>query len=215
MYLAGIINDVLESKKDKLIGKSTPFYICNVLNRAFKKIEPFKFKFESYTDYSKDDYSVSGIYDMDDDVKYIILNFSKHKTFFLKPEKWNEFKFAISQVCQHEAIHQCQWSMVTDPSIRSIEKDKLDFRNMEGPISEEQEYLADPDEIDAYGHDIAMEIKYFYPKKDPYFVLNNINKHRKIWSYNYYKKIFKNEDWSEIRHRLLKKTYKWMPYVNV
>jgi len=215
MYLAGTINDVLESKKDRLIGRSSYFYICDVLNRAFKKVEPFKFKYETYVDYSKEDFSVSGIYDQETDKKYIILNFSKAcKTFTIEPSKWKEFKFAVSQVCQHESIHQCQWSMVADPSLK-VTNEKLDFRNTEGTLSEDQEYLADPDEIDAYAHDIAMEIAYFYPKKDPYFVLNNINKHRKLWSYNYYKRTYKNEDWSEIKNRLLKKTYKWIPYVHV
>lgn len=214
MYLAGLINDVLESKKDKLIGRSSYFYITSVLNRAFSRKEPFKFRYETFEDYSREDYSVSGMYDMDEDVKYIILNFPKScKTFTLKPEKWKEFKFAVSQVCQHEAIHQCQWSMVSDPSLRDRQKEKLDFRIEQD--DEDMDYLADPDEIDAYAHDIAMEIKFFYPKKDPYKVLQNINKHKKLWSYNYYKKTFKGEDWEEIRHHLFKKTYKWIPYVNV
>ena len=214
MYLARTINDVLESKKDNLVGRSSHFYICDVLNRAFKKVEPFRFKFETYKDYGKNDYSVSGIYDQETDKKYIVLNFSKScKTFTLKPEKWKEFKFSVSQVCQHEAIHQCQWSMVTDPSLK-VTSDKLDFRQ-EQDEDNDKEYLADPDEIDAYGHDIAMEIIYYYPRKNPYLVLKDINKYRKIWSYNYYKRVFKDEDWTSVRHRLLKRTYKWIPYVQI
>lgn len=214
MYLAETINGVLDSKKHKLIGKSTHFYICGVLNRAFQSVEPFKFKFETYDGYGKEDYSVSGIYDQESDKKYIILNFSKNsKKFNITPQKWEEFKFAISQVCQHEAIHQCQWSRVSDPSLRSI-SEKLDFR-LEQDSGDDKSYLADPDEIDAYGHDIAMEIKFCYPKKDPYKVLGDINKHRKLWSYNYYKKTFKNHEWSEIKKRLLKKTYEWIPYVHI
>lgn len=216
MYLAKTINEVLESKKDKLIGRPTYYYICHVLNKAFSNIEPFKFKHETYEEYGIEDYSVSGIYDMEEDVKYIILNFPKScKTFTLKPERWKEFKFAVSQVCQHEAIHQCQWSYVSDPQLRERDKEKLDFRNTEGSIDEEQEYLADTDEIDAYGHDIAMEIAFYYPKKNPYKVLQDINKHRKIWSYKYYKRTYKNEDWSLIRNRLLKKAYKWIPHVHI
>ena len=213
MYLAETINGVLESKKDKLIGTSSYFYICNVLNKAFSKVEPFKFKYETYEDYGDEDYSLSGIYDMEKDKKYIILNFTKtQKNFTLKPEKWKEFKFGISQVCQHEAIHQSQWSFRDS---YSIEQEKLDFRNIEGTIEEEQEYLSDIDEIEAYAHDIAMEILYFYPKKNPYEVLSNINKHRKLWSYKYYKTTFKNEEWSDIKHRLLKKTFKWIPSIKL
>lgn len=211
MYLAKTIDQVLESKKDKLIGRSSPFYICGVLNRAFKKVEPFKFKFETYEDYGNEDYSISGIYDMEEDKKYVILNFPKSvKTFNITPKMWHDFKFSVSQVCQHESIHQCQWSFRDSTD---CDKETLDFRIREDSISEDQEYLSDVDEIDAYGHDIAMEIKHFYPKKDPYKVLANINSHRKIWSYKYYKKTFKNEDWSGIKNHLLKKTYKWLPYV--
>lgn len=214
MYLAKTINDILESKKNKLIGRSSYFYICDVLTRAFRSVEPFKFKFETYREYDKEDYSVSGIFDAEKNVRYIVLNFpTSCKTFNLKPSKWKDFKFAISQVCQHEAIHQCQWLARGGDYV--LNQEKLDFRNIEGTIEEEQLYLADPDEIDAYGHDIAMEIKYFYPKKDPIVVLSNINRHRKLWSYVYYKKTFKNEDWSQIRNRLIKKTHRWLPYVTV
>ena len=213
MYLANLIDDVLESKKDKLVGRPSYFYICDVLNRAFRKVEPFKFKYETYNEYLSGDYSVSGIYDMDEDVKYIVLNFSKNcKTFNLRPETWRDFKFSISQVCQHESIHQHQWQF-RDAS--DFEKESLDFRNIDGPVDEDQEYLSDPDEIDAYAHDIAMEIKYCYPKKDPYLVLRNINRYKKLWSYNYYKKTFRGEDWSEIKHRLYKKTFRWIPHVTV
>lgn len=213
MYLAGLIDDILESKKDKLVGRSTYFYICNVLNRAFKPHDPYKFKFETYEEYDKNDYSISGVYDMDEDTKYIVLNFPKScKTFTLKSDKWEEFKFGISQVCQHESIHQCQWSY-RNPDCYP-EREQLDFRNKENR-EEDQEYLADPDEIDAYAHDIAMEIKFYYPKKDPHKVLQNANRYRKLWSYKYYRNTFKGEDWSEIRHLLLKKTFKWLPHVRV
>lgn len=211
MYLANKIEEVLESKKSKLIGHPSYFYICDVLTRGFRKVEPYKFKYETYTDYSKEDYSVAGLYDMETDKKYVILNFSKNcKTFNLSEKNWKDFKFSISQVCQHEKIHQCQWQ---HRDISGLEHAPLEFRNKIETKEEEQEYLLDPDEIDAYGHDIAMEIKYFYPKKDPYQVLSNISRYKKIWSYKYYKDTFKGEDWSHVKHRLCKKVYKWMPHV--
>lgn len=213
MYLAGLIDDILESKKSKLIGKSSYFHICDVLNRSFRKHEPFKFKFETYDEYSRNDYSISGLYDMEDDVRYVVLNFSKScKTFNITEKHWKDFKFSISQVCQHETIHQCQWQL---RDTTNLDTEPLEFRNKTNTNEEEQLYLADPDEIDAYAHDIAMEIRFLYPKKDPYKVLSEINRHKKLWSYNYYKKTFRGGDWSIIRNRLLKKTYKWLPYVTV
>ena len=213
MYLAPAIDQVLEDKKSKLLGRPTYYQIAVTLTRVYKKADiPFQFRFETFDDYGPDDLSVSGLYDMEEDIKYIILNFPKEqKHYSITNENWRDFKFAVSQVCQHETIHELQW--------QNREKDgepcTIDFRNLTGSISEEKEYLADIDEIDAYGHDIAMEIRFCYPKKDPYEILRTIDKRKKLWSYNYYKKIYKGDDWSRIKKRLLKKTFQWMPYVTV
>lgn len=211
MYLASTIDQILEDKKPKLIGKPSYFYIANTLNRSFKKTLPFKFRFETFDDYGPDDFSISGLYDMEEDVKYIIFNFpTERKHYKINNDNWRDLKFAISQVCQHETIHQLQWQHRKKLDVESAE---LDFRNLSGDISEDKEYLADIDEIDAYGHDIAMEIKFCYPKKDPYDILRTIDSRKKLWSYNYYKKTYKGDDWYDIKKRLLKKTYQWLPYV--
>lgn len=213
MYLASAIDQVLEDKKSKLLGRPTYYQIAGILTRGYKRADmPFKFRFETFEDYSPEDISVSGLYDMEEDVKYIILNFPKEtKRYTITKDNWREFKFAVSQVCQHETIHQLQWQNRETDGVPCT----IDFRNLSGSVSEEKEYLADIDEIDAYGHDIAMEIKFCYPKKDPYEILKTIDSRKKLWSYNYYKKIFKGDDWSKIKNRLLKKTYQWMPYVTV
>ena len=86
MYLAPIIDSVLESKKDKLLGKPTYFYITDVLNRAFKKTEPFIFRFELYEEYVKNEYSVTGLFDMLAGDRHVVLNLSKSvKTFNITP----------------------------------------------------------------------------------------------------------------------------------
>lgn len=214
MFLADQINQTLDKQKDKLIGKPSYFYITSTLTRSFTKANiPFKFKYETYEDYSAEDFSVAGLYDMDTNHKYVILNFStSKKTYNITPEKWRDFKFAISQVCQHETIHELQWQYRDDTM---YEKAPLEFRSTATSNEEEKDYLADPDEIDAYGHDIAMEIKYLYPKHDPYRILETIGSRRKLWSYNYYKKTFRGDDWSHIKNRLLKKTYQWLPHTTI
>jgi hypothetical protein len=214
MYLANKIDEVLESKKQRLMGNSSYYYICDVLNRGFKRVEPFSFRFETYADYDREDFSVAGLYDMESDRKYVILNFAKkYKAFKITEKNWKDFKFATSQVCQHELIHQLQWNR--RPMDDDFESEPLEFRNKDSSKEEEREYLSDVDEIDAYGHDIAMEIRYFYPNKNPYSVLRSLSRHRKVWSYRYYKDTFKGGDWCDIRKRLLKKTYMWLPYVTV
>ena len=210
MYLAKHIDDVLESKKSKLLGTSGYYKFVSTLNRAFNQ-KDLKFKFESFADIEKDFYSVSGLYDMSKDTRYVILNFSERTLdITLKEDSWNDFKFFISQVIQHETIHQNQW-IQREEVVDSLD---CDFKILFGSSNKEEEmdYLSDPDEIDAYAHDIAMEIKYFYPKKDPYNVLKNINKLRKIPSFSIYKKTFRGYEWDDIKKGLLLKTYKWIPY---
>ena len=210
MYLADTINEVLESRKDALIGSTTYCSICFDLTSAFALTDPYFFRYET-RDYEANDFAVSGVYDMGKNVKHIIFNFSdKQKHIEITENNWVDLKFAISQACQHESIHQCQWQ---HRDINRYEVEPCDFKSIApGSPVEEQSYLADADEIDAYAHDIAMEIKHYYPKKNPYDVLSNIHRRRKVWSYNYYKQTFKGHDWSQIKKRLLKKTFLWISY---
>lgn len=213
MYLAKIINEVLDSKKDRFTKGVSYQTAVNTLNRAFRDKESFKFRYELYKDYARSDFSVSGLYDMEKNTKYIILNFPKNnKTIRFNDTTWKDFKFAVSQVCQHEAIHELQWQHRNGVK---RERTPLIFRNHSCTLEEEQNYLLDVDEVDAYAHDIAMEIKFFYPTKNPYSVLRKVGRHKKIWSYHFYRKTFKGTDWSPVRNRLLKKAYQWMPYVTV
>jgi len=210
MYLAPNIEKVFVENKSKFDGYLTYDTITRRLGKAFDFPKDLKFKIERYGDLKEQEYTVSGLYDMTCDKKYVILNVSKHSnTLNLSGHTYDEFSFLVSQTIQHETIHQNQWQH------RDYIEDvvKLDFRNVYGTLSEEREYLSDVDEIDAYAHDIAMEIRFYYPNKDPYTVLRAISRSRKIPSYNYYKRTFGRCDWSAIKKRLLNKTYKWMAYV--
>lgn len=210
MYLSQQINEVLESNKNRFLGCNSYSAIVRRLGMSFGFPKDLKFRYEQFNDIDEEEFTVSGLYDMTTNKKYVILNFSDTSDkITLNSFSFNQFKFFVSQTIQHETIHQDQWQYrdgTEDPV-------KLDFRHVVGSLSEEREYLSDIDEIDAYGHDIAMEIKYFYPKDDPFNVLKNINKKRKIPSYGYYKHTFKNTSWSKVKKRLLSKTYKWIPYV--
>ena len=72
-----------------------------------------------------------------------------------------------------------------------------------------------PDEIDAYSHDIAMEIVYFYDEKQKYEIIRNISEKNEVTSYKIYEKIFENSNWELIRRKLIKKTYLWLDYVSI
>lgn len=211
MYLGPVIEETLDWKKEKILGHNTPFYITSVLARAFKKQNiPVTFKYETFEEYSKNEYAIGGLYDSNEDKCYVVLHFSKYKKFYMSRNKWKKFRFLVSQACQHELVHKYQnrfrqKSQDTEPiDLRSLHQDDL---------GDEQEYLASMDEIDAYAHDIAMEVCNYYPRLDPYNILSTISRRSRIESYNYYCNTFKHEDWSHIRKLLLKKAYKWLPHV--
>lgn len=210
MYLAPTINDILDSNKQKFVGCIDYYTLARRLGKAFGYQKDLKFKVETFDDIDPDEFTVSGLFDMTTNTKYIILNFSKeNSSITLSKHDFEMFKFLVSQCIQHETIHQHQWQhrdSTEDPV-------KLDFRNMIGTLNEEREYLSDKDEIDAYAHDIAMEIKYYYPKDDPISILRKIDKVRKIQSYKYYKNTFKGCSWFKIKKHLLLKTFKWIPHV--
>lgn len=210
MYLAPQINQVFETNKSKFIGELPYTTIQRRLNSVFEFPKDLKFKVESFEDFNVGEFNVSGLYDMTTDKRYVILNVSSlANNLCLTEYSFEDFKFLVSQAIQHETIHQDQYQF------RQCDEDpvKLDFRNFSGTLDEEREYLSDLDEIDAYAHDIAMEIRFYYKNRNPYDVLKSIDKTRKISSYNYYRKTFKKCSWSKIKHKLLLKTYKWIPHV--
>ena len=210
MYFADIINVALEDLRPILKGKLDYKDVIRYLNK-FLGDKTLKFKFEKIK-MRVNHYAIGGFYDMQTDKRYIILYFSNKKdSIFIRKIKQNEFFFCLSQVIQHETIHACQWSK-RDYDLylpRTIPNNLIAEDN-----NEDEKYLADPDEIDAYGHDIAMEIKFYYRNKDPYKVLDEIDNARKVFSYRYYKNTFKNnkQTWEKIRYKLLRKTYKWIPH---
>lgn len=212
MYLAENFNAGIDSVKYKILGTPSAFYVAQCLNRVFKN-DRIKFNHIHDKTIDKYDYSVTGQYDFSEDVRHITFIVSATTDHIRLSEKdWKEFKFLTSQVLQHESIHQYQYSFRD----YSMMKCQVDFRPWSLNIEEERDYLRDNDEIEAYAHDIIMEILYYYPKRNPREVLRDIDKTRKIWSYTYFKKTFKGtNEWPSIRNQLLKKSYKWIPYTIV
>jgi hypothetical protein len=75
---------------------------------------------------------------------------------------------------------------------------------------EERIYLSDIDEIEAFAHDLALEMQFYYPGKKINDILSRPSRFRKLTTYKVYKRAFGKTDWSDIRKNLLKKTYKWL-----
>ena len=208
MYLADTLDSLIDSNKDKFIRRQWYNDLLCTLKDTFKDLKDTNFVIEKFDDFEQYSYSFSGFYDMNEDKKYIVLNLSKkHKKFEMNKKMFKDFKFLLSQVIQHESIHQSQWSF------RPEFKDPVtvDFRDNGMGMSKKEEriYLSDMDEIDAYGHDIALEMNHYYPRTDPLKILRYPFRYNKLTSFFIYNKAFKGVNWIDIKKRLIRRAYRW------
>jgi len=147
----------------------------------------------------------------------VILEFSTESPYYdwdHGEAKLKRTLFFISQTVQHELIHKAQ-NARRDPEKYTHDLYQPINHRKTGAAKSQIEYLSLFDEIDSYGHDIAMEILYHYPDKDPHEVLKNIRNYKLLKSYRYYMKTFAGTRWRVIRERLIKKIHGWLPYVTV
>lgn len=155
-------------------------------------------------------FDISGYYDASRKYQQIVLTLyvpkSKNALVFTKGI-YNMLRFDVSRVLQHELVHQHQFAVrpeitnkvIAIPYSNNISKDK------KANIL----YLSEQCEIEAYAHDIAMEIRWFYPEMNPMTVMKNIDKYRNVPSYRFYKRVFANTEWEKIKKMLFKKAIRW------
>lgn len=132
--------------------------------------------------------------------------------YFTKRRK-ERFMFLISQTLQHELIHLNQFKN------RGCENFYTHYYNFSKGQSrsslQKLEYYAMVEEIDAFAHDLAMEICYFYPDLDYKNVLKDINHFDLLDTWKVYRRTFKKARWIHVRNELLRKTYRWLPVVKM
>ena len=214
MELGPQINQRLAQWKTKLIGRHRHEDLIKMLQSC---LSPFGVKVKKQYDANLDwqSIAVSGLFDSQIQRRNItlFLYFSWGSEWFRISEKnWKDLRFQLSQCVQHELIHRRQASYR-----QHLDNDYALYYDVKASNSldkQTMDYLAEFDEIEAYAHDIAMEIREFYPRTNPYQVLRTINRRKRIWSWTYYQRSFKNsEDWGDVRRRLLKKTYQWLSHI--
>ena len=146
------------------------------------------------------DFTIAGQYDSERKRQpiQITLVFSRNDIghdFSWNEEKRKKFCFELSQVSQHELIHKQQAeARNTEESGYVVERD---------PQKQLESYLGNKDEIEAYAHDIALEMKHMglSVSENPWNSLN---------SYQIYKTAFDGSDWKKVHDRLIKKVVYWM-----
>lgn len=128
--------------------------------------------------------------------------------FTLSKTKYNYLRFAFSQITQHEFIHKSQFSTNPDyfeKQIRVYHSDRLSKKRIKMI-----EYLSERCEVEAYAHDIVLEIKNSYPKKKPETVIAHIDKYKNLPSYNLFKQTFAGTEWSKLKESLTKSMSRWI-----
>ena len=205
MKITQEIDSVLESNKHKLIGTRKFNTLSRTIRNMFKQFGVEKVRVIDVFD--PDMFSFGGEYDQQEDrinIEFLVPR-DAFDNFELGEDRWKEFKFLINQNLQHEMIHRVQTLNRNDTHWCKYYKIEA-----KGPFHrlEERVYLSDIDEVEAFAHDLAMEIEFYYPKSKIDEVLRNPSRFRKLTTYKVYKNAFKNTNWTNIRKILLKKTYK-------
>lgn len=219
MYLANKLHKELDEhfSADEFLYKRVKYSkISESLNKILKPLDarvrvirdkkmkvPYGSKHQLYT--------ISGYFDTLKKKNAIMINIHLNpskKEFKFTKSAYNGFKFMFAQVVQHEFIHKTQYTYRPAQSDRQV---KVHYSHQ---LSKERlkeiDYLSSWCEIEAYAHDIAMEIKQYHGDKNPAMVIKQIDKYRNLYSYNSYKQAFKGTDWSRLKKSLLRKVWRWM-----
>lgn len=220
MYLASKIHKELKKyfPADEIIGTEIPY--GQITKRLNKFLRPMGAKIRVKRDREmrvkrgsvKQPYNFSGYFDTERRKNAIVLNvhFTPSRNVFkFTRANYNGFVFMLSQVIQHEFIHQSQFAFRPEQAERKVKvyhSDKISKKRLN-----QIEYLREWCEIEAYAHDIAMEINQYYGTLNPSTVIKHIDKRRKLYSYMLYKRAFKGTDWTRLKKSLLRKIWRWIP----
>lgn len=223
MYLASKLHKKMDVlfPPEKFIGKKVKYSeISKLLNQLVK---PLGAKARVVKDYDikifekkRELFDFSGYYDTFLEKNNICITLHVHPerdVITFTKAKYNNFRFILSQLIQHEFIHKSQFTFRPDQAERVIKvyhSDKLSAYRLDYI-----DYFREWCEVEAYAHNIAMEIRYYYPDKNPETVIKNIDKYRNISSYKKYKQAFAGTNWDRLRQSLLKKAWKWLPSAHV
>lgn len=186
------------------------------LENTRKMIAPLGAKLEHIYDFrftSRTPFKIGGEFDpyKSKQAITIVVHINPSNLINFTPTRKKRFLFLLNQTLQHEKLHQYQFAKRGESRFyaKTVNFTKCSSKTRMSTL----EYFANVDEIDAYAHDLAMEIKFHYPNESPYFVLNNINKFKHLTVWNTYKNAFKGARWVYIREHLLRKTHSWMPSI--
>lgn len=203
MYLAKKINKRLKSLYDALRGRDAILH-SDLRELIQTAISPFNARVMMYGEpIPTDDIGISGVFEPANRRWPITIEVHVSKfrdKLYLNDKNVKHMVYAIFQSLSHELIHQYQY--------RFREDDAPIMAYMLGdgsPMDPKQAYLAEIDEIDAYAHDIAIDLFYHYPSN--YMDHLRDGRYTTSLAWTMYVEAFHGFDWKDIRNRLYKKVY--------
>lgn len=205
MHLSDKMNRAIKSIYHQFYGHMGYRTIDGLCRQALK---PFGIRttFTFSDELESGDFTIAGQYDSERKRQpiQITLVFSRQdigRDFSWNDTKRKRFCFELSQVSQHECIHRKQNDQ------REIEV--IGYKVEKNSQKQQQTYLSNKDEIEAYAHDIALEINEFYSRHKRKEVLAKLSRKRFLVSYQIYKDAFSG-NWKAVHDRLCKKIVKWL-----
>jgi hypothetical protein len=205
MYLQEEIEDSLWAIRKELLNTETAAEQINLLAPILGE---FGVKFRKGSRPYKN-WSLIGFYDPNrDDILIVLGNKdTKKPNPFRSEAHCSLFLFELNTTVQHELIHKYQW-LCRDPSTHASRVYKVN--------SKRQRYYGDYDEIETQAHDLAMEMKFYYPDLGVNDIIRDyhygdIN----LPTLNNYMKAFKGDTSHPVMKRMFKKLFNWLPKVQV
>jgi len=143
----------------KLIGKEiTPRNLVKVLGKQLNKHHPIRVKLAQTNDLDEGDWCIGAEYDpgLDEAGKKqfiidFIINHLKTKPLLITEQVAGKLAFDLTEILIHEYEHQRQYRNRRYKQNKNLYKST--HQNIK--IKQDQEYLGNPDEIEAYGMNIA------------------------------------------------------------
>ena len=159
--MASIIK-TMASARSKIVGKSiTPPNLAKAIQKAVGKTYGVGVTVQSVAVLKAGDMSANAYYDQEAELEgdppiHIELIFSNKdkKGMDMDTEGFDELSKQVAKVVVHELLHKSQAN-----ARNFIEKKPFKVKNVSMPQqAKSQQYLGDSDEIEAYGHNIAVDL---------------------------------------------------------
>jgi len=153
------VAEICRSLESKVLGQVYPVNdLIDVVGHFIAKKFRVNVLHTSALEVDQDDINITAYYDSEHDeegrisIEIVLITNPSDEYLILDAEVWATFTNRLADSLAHELIHMRQ---SRDRGFQSFEPRRKHVYNLDEAVR----YLADPDEIDAYAHNIAVELK--------------------------------------------------------